>query len=90
MQRLTTVAPPTFFYVVKIHKDALPNFLSLIESTEGLSTFCWLKNVLEQSPKITTIRNALQSSTRFHFGIFDILLENFLTFENVSGYSFSF
>ena len=38
----------------EIHKGALRNFLSLIYSTEGLSTYFWIKKILEQSPEIKT------------------------------------
>ena len=43
----------------EIHKGALPSFLSLIYSTEGLSTHFCIKKTLEQSPKIKTFRNVL-------------------------------
>ena len=60
----------------EIHKGPLPNFLSLIYSTEGLSTDFWKKNILEQSSKIKTFRNVLQSSTVFHSGMFNEVLQN--------------
>ena len=72
----------------------MPIFLSLIYSTEGLSTHFWIKKILEQSPKIKTLRNVLQSSTVFHSGIlykfYNILLENSSTFEKVPDYSYFF
>ena len=55
----------------EIHKSTLPNyFLSLICSAEGSSTYFWIKNILEQSPKIKIFHNVLQSSTVFHSGMF--------------------
>ena len=54
---------------VEIHIGPLPNFLFLIYSTEGLSKYFWIKNNLEQSPKIKAFRNVLQSSTIFHSGM---------------------
>ena len=68
----------------EIHKGALPNFLSVINSTEGLPSYFWIKNILEQSPKIKTFRNVLQSSTVFHFGMFYKVLQNSIeTFFNI-------
>ena len=54
----------------EIHKGALGNFLSLIYSTEGIFTHFWIEKILEQSSKIKTIRNILQSFAIVHYGIF--------------------
>ena len=66
----------------------MPIFLSLIYSTEGLSTHFWIKKILEQSPKIKTLRNVLQSSTVFHSGMFyklyNMLLEKFFNIRESS------
>ena len=74
----------------KVHYETL----SLIYSTEGLSTYFWIKKFLEQSVKIKTSRNVLQvlqysvleCSTEFY----NILLENSSTFEKVPDYFFTF
>ena len=75
----------------EVHKGDLQNFLSLSYSTDGLSTYFWIKKILEQSPKIKTFQNVPQNSTVFHSGTFyNILSETCSTFEKVPDYSFSF
>ena len=59
----------------EIHKGALPNFLSLIYGTTGLSTHSWIKKILELSSKMKTLLNVLQSSTVFHSEMFYKVLQ---------------
>ena len=44
--------------------------ISYFCSTEGLSTYFWIKKILEQSPYTKTFQNVLQSSTVFHSRMF--------------------
>ena len=58
-----------------IHKDEidngdLPNFLFLIYSTVGLSTYFLIKKILEKSLKMKTFQNALQRPAVFQYGKF--------------------
>ena len=54
----------------EIHKGDLWNVLSLIYSTVGLSTYFWIRKILEQSPKIKTLQNVLQRPTVLHSEMF--------------------
>ena len=54
----------------EMYRDNLQNFLSLINSAEGLDTDFWIKKTLEQFPKVKTFWNVQQSSTVFHSGTF--------------------
>ena len=68
----------------EIHKGDPQNFLSLIYSTEVLSTQFWVKKILEQPHEIETFRNVLQKSTVFDSGMFyKVPMENSSTSETV-------
>ena len=51
---------------------------SISYSTEGLSTHFWIKNIVEQSPKIKIPRNVLQRSAIYNSGIFYNVLQWFI------------
>ena len=65
------------------HEGHLRNFLSLVYSTEGLSTYFWIKKILKQSPKIKTFRYVLQFSSIPFWNVFQKSTIFFLKFSNI-------
>ena len=49
----------------EIYKGDLRNFLSLINITEGLHTYFWIKKLPEQSPKIKMWRVVIYGYSRY-------------------------